>query len=69
MAGKIRPTTTRPPSTQSQCELGNPDLFGQAISAADWHNTMTGHNVSVAHDSGDGWDLTNDGWQPYDKVW
>ena len=39
------------------------DMFGSAINAADWHNTMTGHDVRVVEDGNDRpWILTDDGW-------
>lgn len=45
--------------------------FGKAISDAEWHNTVTGHNVSVVSDEFPseqyGWDLTAAGWDPYDE--
>lgn len=47
--------------------LGDESMFGKAISDAEWHNTNTGHDVSVDGDRG-GWDLTNSGWEPYEPA-
>lgn len=53
------------------CEHGEASSFGKATSDAEWHNTATGHNVSVSSDeypSGTyGWDLTAAGWDAYDE--
>jgi hypothetical protein len=38
-------------------------MLRNIFSDADWHNTMTGHDVSVTEDDGTNWTLTNEGWK------
>lgn len=64
-ASRVAPMTNQPNAARCHdgCgELDPRDSFGLATSDASWHNTMTGHDVSVTTVDGDTWRLGDDGW-------